>query len=74
MRPLPPTRPLPHLAPAAHTPLLRHLSPRDHRLFSAFGQGPVVPLPHTLVHSAIERWATDTPHSVAAEHEGANVT
>ncbi|MDG4861530.1 amino acid adenylation domain-containing protein [Streptomyces sp. T-3] len=67
-------RPLPRLTAAAPAPLLRHLSPRDRRLFADFGQGPAVPLPHTLVHHAIERRAADIPHAVAAEHEGASIT
>ncbi|WP_327351361.1 amino acid adenylation domain-containing protein [Streptomyces sp. NBC_01304] len=71
-RPFPAARPLPRLT--STTPLLHGLSPHDRRLFAAFGQGPAAPLPHTLVHHAVERWATATPHAVAAEHEGARIT
>jgi amino acid adenylation domain-containing protein len=50
------------------------LTPRDRRLFQEFGQGPAARLPHSLVHHAFERWAAATPHTVAAEHQGATIT
>ncbi|MFC7303772.1 amino acid adenylation domain-containing protein [Streptomyces monticola] len=54
--------------------MLRHLSPRDRRLFWEFGRGPAAPLPHQLVHRAFERQAALTPHAVAATHQGATIT
>ncbi|MFC9424620.1 amino acid adenylation domain-containing protein [Streptomyces sp. NPDC056987] len=53
---------------------LDHLTPRDRELFRRFGHGPVVPVPHALVHHAFEQQALATPGAVAAEHRGATLT
>lgn len=53
---------------------LRHLTPRDQRLFQQYGHGPAVPVPDPLIHGAVERQAAAAPHSVAAEHQGATIT
>ncbi|WLW55162.1 AMP-binding protein [Streptomyces sp. YU58] len=53
---------------------LRDLSPHDQRLFRQYGHGPAVPLPDPLVHHAVERHATEAPHTVAAEHLGGTIT
>lgn len=53
---------------------LRHLTPRDQRLFLQYGHGPAVPVPDPLIHHAVERHATATPHAIAAEHQGATLT
>ncbi|MCD7439746.1 AMP-binding protein [Streptomyces lincolnensis] len=53
---------------------LRDLSPHDQRLFRQYGHGPAVPLPDPLVHHAVERHATQAPHTVAAEHLGGTIT
>ncbi|MEV7869091.1 amino acid adenylation domain-containing protein [Streptomyces sp. NPDC088124] len=53
---------------------LDHLTPRDRELFRRFGHGPVVPVPHALVHHAFERQALATPGAIAAEHRGATLT
>ncbi|KOU56811.1 peptide synthetase [Streptomyces sp. MMG1533] len=54
--------------------LLRHLTPRDQRLFRQYGHGPTVAVPDPLVHHAVERQAATAPHAVAAEHLGATIT
>ncbi|MEH0470099.1 amino acid adenylation domain-containing protein [Streptomyces sp. B21-097] len=53
---------------------LRHLTPRDRRLFRQYGHGPAVPVPDQLIHRAVERNALALPHAIAVEHEGATLT
>ncbi|MGW2614176.1 amino acid adenylation domain-containing protein [Streptomyces sp. NPDC001500] len=53
---------------------LRHLTPRDRRLFRQYGHGPVVPVPDPLIHHAVERNARAFPHAIAVEHEGETLT
>ncbi|WP_069767755.1 amino acid adenylation domain-containing protein [Streptomyces sp. LUP30] len=53
---------------------LRHLTPRDRRLFRQYGHGPAVPVPDPLIHHAVERHALAFPHAIAVEHEGATLT
>ncbi|MEU5630536.1 AMP-binding protein [Streptomyces rishiriensis] len=53
---------------------LRHLTPRDRRLFRQYGHGPAVPVPDPLIHHAVERNALAFPHAIAVEHEGATLT
>ncbi|MFI2432017.1 amino acid adenylation domain-containing protein [Streptomyces sp. NPDC018693] len=53
---------------------LRHLCPRDQRLFWQYGKGRVVRVVDPLIHHAVERHAVAAPHSVAAEHQGALLT
>ncbi|TDC41563.1 amino acid adenylation domain-containing protein [Micromonospora sp. KC213] len=56
------------------TPLLDHLGDRDRHLFQRYGQGPVVALPETHIHHAVERHAAALPDTVAAEHLGTRIT
>jgi amino acid adenylation domain-containing protein len=52
------------------SPLLRHLSGRDQRLFQSFGEGPRRPVPHSHIHHAFEAHAAAHPVAVAAEYLG----
>ncbi len=51
-----------------------NLSPADQRLFERFGAGPALTPSHALIHRAIEAQAATTPHAVAAEHEGDQIS
>ncbi|MER6416818.1 AMP-binding protein [Streptomyces humidus] len=53
---------------------LRHLTPRDRRLFRQYGHGPAVPVPDPLIHHAVERHALAAPHAIAVEHEGTTLS
>jgi D-alanine--poly(phosphoribitol) ligase subunit 1 len=53
---------------------LRHLTPRDQRLFRLYGHGPTVSVPDPLVHHAVERRAAAAPGALAAEPLGATIT
>ncbi|MCQ9130554.1 amino acid adenylation domain-containing protein [Streptomyces hilarionis] len=53
---------------------LRHLTPRDRRLFRQYGHGPAVPVPDPLIHHAVERHARAVPDAIAVEHEGATLS
>jgi non-ribosomal peptide synthetase component F len=51
-----------------HSP--EKLSPEDQRLFYAFGQGPHIEPPFSLIHNAFESIADSQPSSPALEHDG----
>jgi D-alanine--poly(phosphoribitol) ligase subunit 1 len=46
----------------------------DQVLFERFGQGPLVPLPHTCIHHAFESHAAGNPQGLAAQHLGESIT
>lgn len=50
------------------------LPEEDRRRISSFGQGPTVPVPHSVVHEAFERIAETHPHTVAATFGGKSLT
>src|SRR3954468_7155627 len=54
--------------------LLDPLSPSDQELFRRFGWGAAVPLPHSRIHHAVERWALSRPEAIAADHLGRSIT
>jgi amino acid adenylation domain-containing protein len=50
------------------------LSFSDQILFEQFGQGPIVPLPHTRIHHAFEAYAQSQPQAVAVAHLGESIS
>ncbi len=66
-------RPAPAAPPPWSGPVLDALPPPERALFRRYGQGPRVPVPHSLVHRAFEEQAAARPHAVAAEHLGRSI-
>ena len=64
--------PVPEIRALSHA--LRRLDGHDRRLFRAFGQGPLRPVPHTHIHHAFEEQAARRPLAIAAEHQGATIS
>ncbi|KAF1920256.1 hypothetical protein BDU57DRAFT_552695 [Ampelomyces quisqualis] len=50
------------------------LSIEDRRLLSRFGRGPAIPVPHSLIHEAIEAIVEVHSGSIAAKYDGKTLT
>ncbi|KAF2280966.1 acetyl-CoA synthetase-like protein [Westerdykella ornata] len=53
---------------------LESLPPGDQVLFSRFGRGPSLPVPHTTVHEAFEHAVDANPRAIAARFKGETIT
>ncbi len=53
---------------------LAGLALEDRRLFEVFGQGPIQPLPHHLIHRAFESRVAEQPSAPALSHEGRTIS
>ena len=60
--------------PAFDPSALAGLSLADRLLFEHFGRGPVARPSHACIHHAFEARAAATPHAIAVEHQGEQLT